>query len=587
MKELAMVELVYPHAMRLSLKHIVFGLLALVLAGCQSTTDLYGYPVPVKTPSSPLGDYLAAQQARFENDTERAADFYLAALDQEPANGPVLRDRAYKLLISDGRFDAAEDIADDLNIGSLSYNLSKMVTVLTAVRGKRYRQSLAGLELVNGTGFDLLLKPITLAWSHAGLKDKEAAFEALEALKAQRAFLGFYEEHKAYLHAYFGDWERAQSTFDAALREGRLLSSRGILDYSARLSQRKAYGEAIAALDTVLSKAPQIAELAAAKRRLEAGETFKPFVKSPSDAVAEALYRTATELVRKPTATSAVVYARLSTYLNDDLTAAYILIADVYAAQRRFEQAANTLGELNEEGPLSTILVSRQAAYIERLDRRDEAAALLDEELERDPGNIQIMAELAELSRLMENFPGAIKLYDRAISQSADEDWRLFYGRGIAFEQSGDFVRAEPDLRQALALRPGDALILNYLGYSLLDRGQKVDEAVSLIDQAVNARPNDGYIVDSQGWAAYILGDYERAVTLLERAVSLVPGDPTINDHLGDAYWKAGRYIEARFKWQQVLTLGPTKGQEERIAEKIDLGLTLADSTAAERSITR
>lgn len=562
--------------------------LALFLAGCQTASSgFYGYDVPDSPPKSALSDYLAAQQARYDNATELAADYYLAALEQEPANAPVLRDRAYKLLISDGRFKQASTLAPGLSRGSLSFNLSKMVAVLEAMKERRYKQALTRLDSVSGTGFDLLLKPITRAWAHAGRKEREEAFKALEALKAQRAFSGFFVEQKGYLEAYFGDWDAADKTFTTALSEGRMLSSRGILDYAARLSQRGDFETAVGAVDTVLDRAPRIAELVSARQQLADGRAFRPYVERPADAVAEALYRTATELVRKPTATSAIVYARLATFLQRDLTAAYILIGDVYAAQNRYRQAASTLEFVDAEGPLSTILVSRQAAFLERLEREEDAAGLLRNALIRDPGNALLQSELAELLRIHEKFDESIALYDQAIAQADPADWRLFYGRGIAHEQGGDFAKAEPDLRKALELKPGDALILNYLGYSLLDRGLKIDESIAMIDAAVAARPNDGYIVDSQGWAAYLRGDYERAVTLLERAVALVPGDPTINDHLGDAYWKAGRYIEARFKWQQVLTMEPTDVQEVRIAQKIDLGLTLADSVRQGSMVTR
>lgn len=557
-------------------------------AACEtSSLGFAGYDVPSSPPQSALSDYLAAQHARYDNATELAADYYLAALSQNPANAPTLRDRAYKLLISDGRFSEAADLAPSLSRGSLSFNLSKMVAVLETMKAKRYKQALLRLDSVNGTGFDLLLKPITRAWAHAGRKEREEAFKALEALKTQRAFGGFYLEQKAYLEAYFGDWEQAKGTFSAALQEGRQLSSRGILDYAARLSRRDEFDTAVEAVDTVLSRAPRIAELVSARQQLLAGRAFRPYVNRPADAVAEALYRTSTELVRKPTATSAIVYARLATLLQPDLTAAYILIGDVYAAQSRFRQASATLADVDETGPLSTILISRKAAFFEQLDRTDDAIAVLEQALEREPGNTLLQSELAELQRIHEQFDQSIALYDQVIAATDPPDWRLYYGRGIAHEQSGDFMNAEPDLRKALSLRPGDALILNYLGYSLLDRGLKVDEAVAMIDDAVAARPNDGYIVDSQGWAAYLRGDYEKAVELLERAVALVPGDPTINDHLGDAYWKAGRYIEARFKWRQVLTMEPSTTQEVRIAQKIDLGLTLADSVRTGAPVTR
>lgn len=553
-------------------------LLGLGLGACQTTDGFNAYsPAEYKT-ASPLSDYLAGQAARMDNDTQLAADYYVSALKADPANSVVLRNRAYQLLISDGRFREARALSDELSRGSLSYNLSRMVRVLELVKQRKYDGALQALEMVSGTGFDLLLKPIASAWSYAGKGDEAAAFQALDVLNKHRAFGGFYIEHKAYLHAYFGDWDSARAVFEDALTNGRALSSRGILDYAGRLSKRGDFEKAILAVEAVLKQAPQVAELVAARDQLKAGKAFSPYVKRPSDAVAEALYRTSTELVRKPTATSAILYARLATYLQPRLNAAYVLIADVYAAQGRLEPALATIESLDENGPMAAVRTLRAANYLDRLDRSGEAAQLLTKALETNPNNSMLRVSLADVLRRTEKFGDAVALYDAAIADGGADDWTLYYGRGIAHEQKGDFTQAEADLRKALELRPDDPFILNYLGYSLLDRGQKEAEAIAMIDAAVKARPNDGYIIDSQGWAAYRLGEYERAVTLLERAVSLQPGDPTINDHLGDAYWKTGRTIEARFKWQQVLTMEPTDAQVGTVETKLDLGLTLAEA---------
>ncbi|MEM9880040.1 MAG: tetratricopeptide repeat protein [Pseudomonadota bacterium] len=560
-------------------KAVCVALCASLVAACQSAGGLSGYNPAQFGAASPLSDYLAAQQARLDNNTQLAADFYLAALASAPENNPLLRERAYQLLISDGRFRQAATLQDNLQRGSLAFSLSRMVIVLDHIRANRYDAALEALDQVNGTGFDLLLKPLARAWSHAGRGDQDAAFEALSVLSRQRAFTGFFLEHKAYLNAYFDKWDVAESAFAAGLANGRQISSRAVRDYAGRLCVRGERDRAIDVLEQVLTQAPQLNELKTASDTLKSGGDISPVVLKPRDGVAEALYRTATELVRKPTASSAVLYARLATYLQPRLDAAYILIADIYGVQGRLEAALDTIEMLRDNERMNTVRTLRSVNYLDRLDRRDEAQALLIDALASSPEDRTLRIALADLYRRTEQFEAAITFYDMVIAEDDKADWTLFYGRGIAQEQSGHFASAEADLRQALELRPNDPYILNYLGYSLLDRGLKEEEAQQMIDTAVSARPNDGFIVDSQGWAAYHRGDYDAAVELLERAVSLQPGDPTINDHLGDAYWKTGRVIEARFKWQQVLTMEPTTIQEETITTKLDLGLTLAEST--------
>jgi Flp pilus assembly protein TadD len=151
--------------------------------------------------------------------------------------------------------------------------------------------------------------------------------------------------------------------------------------------------------------------------------------------------------------------------------------------------------------------------------------------------------------------------------------WALYYSRGIAYERSNQWSLAEADLEHALELKPDQPLVLNYLGYSWIDRGEKLHPGLKMIEKAVELSPDDGYIVDSLGWAHYRLGDYPSAVEYLEKALELVPEDPTINDHLGDAYWKSGRTTEARYQWRRALQFKPEKEDVKPIEAKLDGGL--------------
>jgi Flp pilus assembly protein TadD len=117
--------------------------------------------------------------------------------------------------------------------------------------------------------------------------------------------------------------------------------------------------------------------------------------------------------------------------------------------------------------------------------------------------------------------------------------------------------------------------VLNYLGYSWIDRGENLERGLKMIEKAVELRPEDGYIVDSLGWAHYRMGDYAGAVGYLEKATELVPEDPTINDHLGDAYWQTGRLVEARYQWRRALQFGPEKNEVKPIEAKLEKGLEL------------
>ena len=167
------------------------------------------------------------------------------------------------------------------------------------------------------------------------------------------------------------------------------------------------------------------------------------------------------------------------------------------------------------------------------------------------------------------HYQSAFKLWPKG----APESWQAFYARGIALERIKQYERADKDFRKAISLNDQDAGLLNYLGYSLIERGVNVQEGRALIEKAYKLRPGDGYIADSLGWAMFLMGETEGAVKNLEKAVESTPADPTINEHLGDAYWKIGRRQEAMFQWRRALSLDPDESQRSGLQKKVAQGL--------------
>jgi Flp pilus assembly protein TadD len=213
---------------------------------------------------------------------------------------------------------------------------------------------------------------------------------------------------------------------------------------------------------------------------------------------------------------------------------------------------------------------------LDNLDRTDEAVARLERLIESNPTDLDAVIALGNIFRARERFAEAASAYDRGIAlvdTPTAAHWRLFYYRGVANERSKNWVQAEADLLKALELNPDQPQVLNYLGYSWVDMGLNLDQGLEMIRSAVDQRPNDGYIVDSLGWAYYRLGRYEEAVAQLERAVELKPEDPVINDHLGDSYWQVGRKLEATFQWNHARDLAPEASDLEKISKKLERGL--------------
>jgi Flp pilus assembly protein TadD len=188
--------------------------------------------------------------------------------------------------------------------------------------------------------------------------------------------------------------------------------------------------------------------------------------------------------------------------------------------------------------------------------------------------------------RSHKRYAEAADYYGRAIALIGKPEarhWTFFYARGTCYERLKKLPQAEADLLRSLKLSADQPLTLNYLGYTWIDHNRNLRKGLAFIEKAVRLKPDDGYVVDSLGWAHYRLGNFQEAVKYLEQAVSLRPEDPTLNDHLGDAYWRVDRDREARFQWEQALKLNPEPDEAAKMKEKLQKGLPAAQPRQARR----
>jgi len=248
------------------------------------------------------------------------------------------------------------------------------------------------------------------------------------------------------------------------------------------------------------------------------------------------------------------------------------------SAVRRFQRSVRLRGD-GVYGEATRIKLKQ--ALRKAIAREREQLALGDvssrqKDMRAVTARIRIYNAIAGLMRRHKRFAESIDYYSKIISEIKNprkRDWTYWYARGTSYERISKWPEAERDLLKAMELHPDQPLILNYLGYSWVDQNKNLDRGLELITRAVQLKPDDGYIVDSLGWAYYRLGRYREAVEHLEQAVELRPSDPILNDHLGDALWRVNRKREARFQWQWALTLDPAKKSIEAIRKKLLVGL--------------
>jgi len=208
------------------------------------------------------------------------------------------------------------------------------------------------------------------------------------------------------------------------------------------------------------------------------------------------------------------------------------------------------------------------------MEKPEDAITYAKRVVDANPKDVEAIIQLGNVYRSSDHFAEAAQAYTKGIEASpATVDWRILYYRGVSYTMANQWPQAEADFQKALTINPGQPQVLNYLGYSWVDRGLHLDEALTMIKTAVDQRPNDGFIIDSLGWAYYRLGRYDDAVMQLERAVKLQPQDSTLNDHLGDAYWKTGRKLDATFQWAHARDFEPEPDALPRILAKLERGL--------------
>jgi tetratricopeptide (TPR) repeat protein len=538
----------------------------------EATEDGKTPPQPEITDSnSLLGSYLAGRVARSLRDADNAVIYYQRALEKDPANEAIVED-AFQLELASGNFGDAKGFAKQIMKREKGQRIAQIFLGLDAFKHKEYKKADAHFIQAERSSPGEPTVALARAWVALAQKKPQKAFALLQAVNKVDWAEHFARVHRAFIADLAKRKDTAEEIF-AKLYAKQSGNARIAEAYARHLAY---WGDNAKAIEVLKGKgADQTAMGKALLAELEAGKKPKLLAASVEEGMAEVFLGIGQILVSNNGVDAAQVYMRLALFVDPSSDIAKLELSEVYAAIGKYEKAIEIIDNIPEDSPLALNVEIRKASHLNALKRVDEAAALLKRLAGEHPDNDQIPEALASLESGRKNYEAAIPYYSRAIDKldtPDKKDWTLFYARGIAYERSKQWPKAEADFKKALDLDPDQSAVLNYLGYSWLDHGVHVHEALDLIKKAVKLRPNDGYIIDSLGWAYYMLGDYPAALKNLERAVELRPEDPTLNDHLGDIYWRVGRKLEAQFQWSQALTLDPEPDAAAKIKRKVETG---------------
>ena len=520
------------------------------------------------------GSYLAARHASVERDAGAAAAFYLAALRSDPKNSELL-DRAFISAVAEGNIDEAVRLADRVIESDKSNRIARLVLGIRALKQKQYAIAQKNInQSVRGPITDLVATLLS-GWAAFGAGDTKTAVAGIDKLAGPEWYPIFKDLHTGMMLELAGKQKEAGDRLERAykLDDGAL---RLADEYARWTSRNKDAASAEALYKAFDAKVPRNPLVMEGLRETEAGKRLPPLVDSAQAGAAEALYGIGASLVRRGGEDLALVYLQLAIYLQPNHALALLSLGDLYESVKKPELAIKVYERVPASSPLKRNAQIQLANNLDAVDRSDEAIKILKPMVATGQKDLDAIEALGNIERGRKKFADCSNTYSQgidALQGGEKNNWVWYYFRGICNERSKQWPKAEADLQKALELQPDQPHVLNYLGYSWIDQGTKLDQGMSMIRRAVDQRPDDGYIVDSLGWAYYRIGNYDEAVKNLERAIDLKPEDPTINDHLGDAYWRVGRKLEARFQWSHARDLKPEPEDLPKIEAKIKDGM--------------
>jgi tetratricopeptide (TPR) repeat protein len=552
-------------------------LVALAPASAATVTDL----VPDNLPKSLAGSYLAARSADSAHDAKAAIGYFESALEADPDNSNLI-ERLLLLQAADGEIDSAAALAERLVAVDVRNPLARLVLASRELKSSAFADAGNGLAQTAKQPLATLTAGLLAAWSDQGQDHTDAAVKRVESLNGPSWYGIFKDYHHAAIADLAGRSDEAVAAISAAYKTDNS-ALRVVEAYARILARAGKRDEAIKALETYDASQPNHPVIKDLLADLKAGKAPPPIVGSAQAGAAEVLYGLGSAIGTDEGVELPAAYLQLAHYLDQDSYLPLLALADMLQAAQRCEDAISVYARIPDSSSLRPVTDIQSGLCLDELNRVDEAAAHVKRVVDADPANLEAVMALGNIYRAHNRFTEAADAYTRGISTIADKakaDWRIFYFRGVSFERSKRWPEAEADFKQALLINPNQPQVLNYLGYSWVDMGMNLDQALNMIKTAVDLRPNDGYIVDSLGWAYFKLGRYDEAVGQLERAVELKPEDSVINDHLGDAFWRVGRKLEATFQWHHAKDLGPDPEERDKIVKKLESGMP-ADAHSA------
>ena len=545
-------------------------------------TPLYSKSITLKNFNSHyLSNYFSGIVAQGNKNNLEALKFFKASSYLINKHEPYLERYVYSLVLENKVKQAINEIKKNLTENNSNFYEAYIILVLDSLKKKDFKKSKNYLDqsykFIKNDRYALII--------YETLKQYLYVFEENKIPKSKKKLGNLSFINEVFQRCYLGD-KNTQVYFQ------KLINTESDIDYSRyiffsinHLVENNKLVEAQDAINNLdyLSATLLISQ---GKKWIEE-KKFKEFskifsCKNSNDVIGEFFYLVANLYSSNKNYDKSNFYLNISRYLNPKFKFNLSLLADNYYLNDNYEKAKKILKYFNEKDNFYYwFKIKKQTQIISKELSNVEALNFINTEFKKikDP-SINILFDIANFNKNSKKYQNAINYYDKIISK-IDFDLifypEILYNSGSSYERLGNYLKSDRDLLKSLEINPDDAYVLNYLAYSWLEREYKIDSALKMLEKAYVIRSNDPYIIDSIGWAYYLVDDFLKAETFFKRAVELMPEDPIVNDHYGDILWKLDRKIQARYFWTSVLNLKETKDKmKKNINIKLIKGLKVS-----------
>ena len=491
-----------------------------------------------------------------------------------------------RMLVLLEKFDEAFTFSKSVWDENESFFEADLLLGLDSFKKKDYKNSEKYFERLNKISrynifFDDLIGNILISWSQASQGNREDSFRTLE--KIPRPYRHFTKTQNSFLKCYF-DSSDTENSFEEIIQDKNYNFSRYNFFLANYYLFKDKNVEAKKVIKNGREKHNSNLLIKETENLLLKGknEKIKSFFncKNPDDVLAEFFYVLANLYSSERNYQLSNFYLKISLFLNKKFLTNNALLAENFYYQKKYKLSKKTYKSLKSIGPIYSWYASKSIATIllNEKGKKYSVNSLEKEFNSLSNPNFEHYYELANFYKDNEYYEKSIKYYSLTLKEIKKDHFlvpKILDRRGTSFERLGDWENAEKDLIESLKILPDQAHVLNYLAYTWVDKGINLNEGLEMLKKANQIKKEDGYIIDSLGWAYYAKKDYIEAERFLRRAVELLPFDPIINDHYADTLWMLNKNIQARYIWGNILKLDSVEQKlRDTISKKLIFGLS-------------